>query len=75
MHAAAPTASGAAATSLASPDGNNKHTLVLDVCKAKCGKSGDDYMVMGQLMMAMLASGHFTKQTAKDMFLGALNKP
>ena len=35
-----------------------------------CDKSGDDYMVMGQLMMAMLASGHLTKQTANGMFLG-----
>ena len=32
-------------------------------------------MVMGQLMMAMLASGHFTKQSANNMFLEALNKP
>ena len=75
MHAAAPTPSGAAATSWASPHGKDKHTLVLEVSKAKCDKSGDDYMVMGQLMMAMLASGDFTKQNAKDMFLGALNKP
>ena len=57
------------------PHGKNKHTPVLEVSKAKCDKSGDDYMVMGQLMMVMLASGHFTKQTAKDMLLGALNKP
>ena len=32
-------------------------------------------MVMGQLMMAMLAIGHFTKQHAKDMFFGALSNP
>ena len=32
-------------------------------------------MVMGQLMMAMLANWHFTKQNAKDMFFGALNTP
>jgi hypothetical protein len=57
------------------PHGEDKHTLVLEVTKVKCNKTGDDYWVMGQLMMAMLANGHFTKQTANDMFLGALNKP
>ena len=56
------------------PHGKVKHTLVLEVCKAKCDKTGDDYMVMGELMMAALANGHFTKQSAKDMFLVALNK-
>ena len=50
------------------PHGKDKHTLVLEVSKAKCDKSGDDYMVMGQLMMAMLASWHITKQSAKAMF-------
>ena len=57
------------------PHGQGKHTLVLEVCKAKCDKTGDDYKVMGELMMSVLASGHFTKQSAKDMFFGALNKP
>ena len=57
------------------PHGQGKHTLVLEVCKAKCDKTGDDYKVMGELMMSVLASGHFTKQSAKDMFEGALNKP
>ena len=57
------------------PHGEDKHTLVLEVLKVKCDKTGDDYRVMGQLMISMLAHGHFSKQPAKDMFLGALNKP
>ena len=57
------------------PHGHDKQALVLEVTKTKCDRTCDNYMIMGELMMVMLASGHFTKQSAKTMFLDALNKP
>ena len=57
------------------PHDSDKRTLVLEVTKTKCYHTGDNYKPLGELMMAVLASGHSTKQSAKAMFLEALNKP
>ena len=59
----------------AKPHGGDKCTLVLEITKDNCDKTGDVYTTMGELMMSILAHGHFSKQDAKNMFLEALNKP